>query len=316
MQFSFCTGPCQLYSWCWEWAQTHLSEIWKAMNYKTFLTLRASVKAPELLRCQDRCYYYWHNALNASYRQAKHFHMLNVTLWGTQYFLHLKQLSRNLPWSVYSHPDINGRGGIQTKAVDLNFSALGTGFLEDNFSFRAGSWMASGWFRCIAFLMHFQFSSVAQSCPAPLQPHGLQHARPPCPSPTPGACSNSCPLSRWCHPTISSSVIPLSSCLQSFPASESSDVSVLHIRWPKYWSFSFKISPSNEYSGPISFRIDWLAFLAVQGTQESFPTPQFKSINSSALSFLYSPTLTSIHDTGKTIALARWTFVGKIMSAV
>ena len=158
MQFSFCTGPCKLYSWCWEWAQTHLSEIWKAMNYKTFLTLRASVKAPELLRCQDRCYYYWHNALNASYRQAKHFHMLNVTLWGTQYFLHLKQLSRNLPWSVYSHPDINGRGGIQTKAVDLNFSALGTGFLEDNFSFRAGSWMASGWFRCIAFLMHFQFS--------------------------------------------------------------------------------------------------------------------------------------------------------------
>ena len=73
--------------------------------------------------------------------------------------------------------------------------------------------------------------------------------------------------------------------------------SVLHIRWPKYWSFSFSftISPSNEYSGLISFRIDWLDFLAVQGTQESSLTPQFKSIISLAHRFLYSPTLTSIH---------------------
>ena len=297
MQFSFCTGPCKLYSWCWEWAQTHLSEIWKAMNYKTFLTLRASVKAPELLRCQDRCYYYWHNALNASYRQAKHFHMLNVTLWGTQYFLHLKQLSRNLPWSVYSHPDINGRGGIQTKAVDLNFSALGTGFLEDNFSFRAGSWMASGWFRCIAFLMHFQFSSVAQSCPAPLQPHGLQHARPPCPSPTPGACSNSCPLSRWCHPTISSSVSPFSSCLQSFPASGSFPVSQL-FAWGGQsigLSASASVSPMNTQDW---FPLGWTGWISLhpKDSQESSPTPQFKGINPLVLSLLYSPTVTSIHD--------------------
>ena len=73
--------------------------------------------------------------------------------------------------------------------------------------------------------------------------------------------------------------------------------SALHIRWPKYWSFSFNISPTNEPPGLISFRMDWLDLLAVQGSsQESSPTPQFKSINSSALSFLYSPTLTSIHD--------------------
>ena len=71
---------------------------------------------------------------------------------------------------------------------------------------------------------------------------------------------------------------------------------VLHIRWPKYWNFSFSISPSNEYSGLISLRRDWLDPLAVQGTLKSSPTPQFKSINYSALSFLYSPTLTSIHD--------------------
>ena len=70
---------------------------------------------------------------------------------------------------------------------------------------------------------------------------------------------------------------------------------LLHIRWPKYWSFSFSISTSNEYSGLISFRMDWLDLLIVQGTQESSPTPQFKSINL-ALSFLYSPTPTSIHD--------------------
>ena len=71
---------------------------------------------------------------------------------------------------------------------------------------------------------------------------------------------------------------------------------VLCIRWPKYWSFSFSINPSNEHSGLISFRMDWLDLLADQGTLESSPTPQFKSINSSALSFHYSPTLTSIHD--------------------
>ena len=79
-----------------------------------------------------------------------------------------------------------------------------------------------------------------------------------------------------------------------------SNESVLRIRWPEYWSFSFNISPSNEYSGLISFRIDWLDLLAVQGIFKSSPTPQFKSINSSVLNFLYSPTLTSTHDYWKT----------------
>ena len=75
------------------------------------------------------------------------------------------------------------------------------------------------------------------------------------------------------------------------------------IRWPKYWSFSFNISPSNEYLGLVFFRMDWLDLFAVQGTQQSSPTPQFKSINSTALSFLYSPTLTSIHDQWKNHSL-------------
>ena len=112
-------------------------------------------------------------------------------------------------------------------------------------------------------LLLFSCSVVSNS----LRPHGLQHARPPCPSPPPGACSNSCPLIRWFHPAISPSV-PFSSCLQPFPASGSSPVSwlALCIRRPKYWSFSFSISPYNEYSRLISFRIDWFDLLEVQGT--------------------------------------------------
>ena len=93
-----------------------------------------------------------------------------------------------------------------------------------------------------------------------------------------------------------------------------SNESALCIRWPKYWNFSFSINPSNEHPGLISFRMDWLDLLAVQGTLKNPPTPQFKNINSSAFSFVYSPTLTSICDTGKTIALTRWAFVGKEMS--
>ena len=97
-----------------------------------------------------------------------------------------------------------------------------------------------------------------------------------------------------------------------------SNESALHIKWQKYWSFSFNISPSNEHPGQIYFRMDWLDLLAVQQTLKSLkslsPTPQFKSINTSALSLLYSPTLTSIHDHRKTIGLTRQTFVDKVMS--
>ena len=82
-----------------------------------------------------------------------------------------------------------------------------------------------------------------------------------------------------------------------------SNESTLYMRWPKYWSFSFSISPSNEHPGLISLRMDWLDLLAVQGTLKSPLTPQFKSINFSALSFLHSPTLTSIHDHWKNHSL-------------
>ena len=147
-----------------------------------------------------------------------------------------------------------------------------------------------------------------------LPPHESQHARPPCPSPIPRVHSNSHPSSQWCHPGISFSVIPFSSFPQSLPASVFSNESTLCMRWAKYWSFSFSIILSKEIPGLISFRMDWLDLLAVQRSQESSPTPQFKSISSSALSLLHSPNLTSIHDTGKTIALTRRTLVSKVMS--
>ena len=132
-----------------------------------------------------------------------------------------------------------------------------------------------------------------------LQPHGLQHTRLPCPSSTPLMSIESVMLSNHlilCHPLL----LPPSilSSIRVFP-----NESALRISWPRYWSFSFNISPSNEYSGLISFRMNWLDLLAVQGTLKSSPTPQFKSINSLVLSFLYSPTFTSIHDHWKNSSL-------------
>ena len=121
-------------------------------------------------------------------------------------------------------------------------------------------------------MIQIQFSSVAQSCLTLCNPMDYKHTRLPCPSPTPGAYSNSCPLCWWCHPTISSSIVPFSSHLQSFPASGSFPMSWFFTscaQRPKYWSISFSISPSSEYSGLISFRTDWLDLLAVQGTLKS-----------------------------------------------
>ena len=112
--------------------------------------------------------------------------------------------------------------------------------------------------------VRFSRSAVSDA----LWPHRLQHTRLPWPSQIPRAYSNSCPSSRWCHPTILSSVVPLPAHFQSFPASGCFLESVLHIRWPKFWSFSFNLRPSNEYSGLISFKIDWLD-LVVQGTLKS-----------------------------------------------
>ena len=137
-----------------------------------------------------------------------------------------------------------------------------------------------------------------------LQPHELQHTRPPCPSPTPEVYPNSCSLSQWCHPAISSSVVPFSSCPQSLPASETFSMSQL---------FAWR-GQSTGVSALASFlpknTQDWSPLNGLVGSpcsprdsQESSPTPHFKSINSSVLSFLHSPTLTSIHDYWKNHSL-------------
>ena len=145
-------------------------------------------------------------------------------------------------------------------------------------------------------------SSVTQSC-LTLQSHGLKHTRSPCLSPTPRTCSNSYPSSQWCHPTISSSVIPFSSCLQSFPALGSFPVSQFFASGGQSIGVSASTSalPMNSQDwSPLG----WTGWISLQSdSQESSPTPHFKSINSSALSFLYSPTLTSIHDHWKNHSL-------------
>ena len=137
------------------------------------------------------------------------------------------------------------------------------------------------------------------------RPHGLQHARLPYLSPSPRACSNSCPLSWWCHPTISSSVVLFFSRPQSFPGSGSFPVSPFFaLGGQSIGSFSFSISPSNEPPGMISFRIDWFDLLDVQGTLKSLlQHHSSKSINSLVLSLLYGPTLTSVHDYWKNHSL-------------
>ena len=144
------------------------------------------------------------------------------------------------------------------------------------------------------------FSSVQFSCSVvsnSLWPHEPQHARPPCPSPTPRVYPNSCPLSKWCHPTISSSVVPFSSCPQSFPASGSFPMSQLFTAGGQSLGVSASASVLpviTQDSSPLGWT-DWVSLQSKGLSQESSPTPQFKSINSSVLSFPHSPTLTSRH---------------------
>ena len=143
-----------------------------------------------------------------------------------------------------------------------------------------------------------QLSQLSRSVVSDSATHEPQHARPPCPSPTPGVHPDPCPLSQWCHPTISSSVVPFSSCPQSFPASGSFQMSQLSTSGAQ----SIRVSASTSVP-PMNTQdwspLEWTGWISLQSkglAEESSSTPQFKSINSSVLSFLYSPTLTSIHD--------------------
>ena len=160
------------------------------------------------------------------------------------------------------------------------------------------------------------YQLVAQSCQT-LRPHGLQHSRAPCPSSIPRLYSNSCPLRQMlsnhlilcCLLFLQPSVFPS---IRVF-----SNESVLRIRWPKYWSFSFNISPSKEYSGLISFRMDCLYLLAVQGTLKSILQHHGSKTSILQCSIFFTVQLSHPYmTTGKTIALTRRTFVGKVMSLI
>ena len=149
-----------------------------------------------------------------------------------------------------------------------------------------------------------------------LRPHESQQARPPCPSPTPRVHPNPCPLCPWCHPTISSFVVPFSSRPLIFPSIRIfSNKSALCMRWPKYWSFSFSISPSNEHPGLISFRMVWLDLLAVQWTLKSLLQHNISKASILQHSAFFIVQLSHLYmTTGKTIALTRRTFVGQVIS--
>ena len=169
---------------------------------------------------------------------------------------------------------------------------------------------------CVKKAWHLSFQFSHSVVFLSLQPHGLQHTRLPCPSPTHEACSDSCPMSRWYHQTISSSVVPFSSHLQSFPASGSFQKSQFIASGGQSIGVSASASVLPiEYSGLISFRMDWLALLAVQGTLKSL----FKH-HSSKASILWHSAFFIVQlsrpymTTGKTIGLTRWTFVNKVVS--
>jgi len=156
--------------------------------------------------------------------------------------------------------------------------------------------------RLMCYISSIQFScSVVSDY---FRPRELQHTRPPCPSPTPRVHPNSCSSSRWCHPAISSSVIPFSSCPQSLSASECFLISQLFTSGGQSTGVSALASflPKNTQDW---FPLGWTGWISLQskGLSESSPTPQFKSINSSALSFLHSPTLISIHNHWKNYSL-------------
>ena len=173
------------------------------------------------------------------------------------------------------------------------------------------------WIKENELMVDLSVFSVQFSCSVmsdTLQQHGLQHARPPCPSPTAGVYPNSCPLSRWCHPPILSSVIPFSSHFQSVPASRSFPVSQLFASGGQ--SIGVLASTSLLPMNTQDWSSGWTVWISLQskGLSRVFSSTTVQKHQFLVLSFLYSPNNTSIHDYWKTIESTRQTFVGKVMS--
>ena len=212
------------------------------------------------------------------------------------------------PLSQSCHPTISS-SVIPFSSCPQSFPALGSFQMRHSFASGAQSTVVSAsasvlpmniqdWFPFIS--VQFSRSVVSDS----LWPHESQHARPPCPLPTLGVHSDSRPLNQWCHPAISSSVVPFSSCPQSLPASESFPMSQLFTWGGQSTGVSALASflPKKSQGQSSSEWTGWIS-LQSKGLSESSATPQFKSINSLVLSFPHSPTLTSIHDHWKNHSL-------------
>ena len=198
-----------------------------------------------------------------------------------------------------------------------------TGYRMNNHPIIIVYFILLSWPKCVLCICFFwvyriYINSLQFSCSVmyiSLWPHGLQQARLPCTSPTPGAYPNSCPLSQWCHPTIASSVIPFSSCLQSFPPSRSFQMSQFFVSGGQSIGVSASTSVLNEYSRLISLRFDWFDLPSVQGTLKSLL--QNHSSKASILrcsAFFMVQHSHTYMTTGKAIALTIWTFVGKAVS--
>ena len=167
----------------------------------------------------------------------------------------------------------------------------------------------------LLLILLVQFSSVAQSCPTLCNPMDCSEPGLPVHHQLPEFTQTHVHWVRDANPAISSSVVPFSSCPQSLPASKSFPESTLHMRWPKYWSFSFSIIPSKEHPGLISFIMDWLDLLAVQGPLKSLLQHHSSKASILCCSAFFTVQLSHPYmTTGKTVALTRRTFVSKVMS--
>jgi len=200
-------------------------------------------------------------------------------------------------------------------SANLESSAMATGLEKVSFHSNPKEGQCQKIFKLLYSSVQFSRSIVSDS----LRPHESQHTRPPCPSPTPGVHSNSRPLSRWCHPAISSSVIPFSSCPQSFPASESFPMSQL-FTWGGQSigvSTSTSVLPMNTQDWS---PLEWTGWISLQSKGLSRVFSNSFELSSSKASILQHSAFFTVQlshpymTTGKTIALTRWTFVGKVMS--
>ena len=238
------------------WIPDHLNcllRILYAGQEATVETLCGQLTGSELRKENDEAVYchpvFIHRALHAICQQGWMSYKLELWLLGPQ---------------ICGWYHSNGRKKEELKNLLMRVMEE-----RENASLKVNIKKLRSWHLVPFSSVQFSSSVVSDS----LRPHELQHARPPCPSPTPRVYSNSCPSSRWCHPAISSSLIPFSSCPQSLPASGSFPMSQL-FAWGGHakvlgFSFSFSISPSNKHPGLLSFRMDWLDLLVVQGTLKS-----------------------------------------------